>query len=129
MIQIGSKLKIADNTGARLANCIKIVSGYRKKSASVGDIILVSIKKFRSKRRDSIKVKSGLMYKALVIQIKKNKFLNNGNSYISNNNSIVLMSREKNKVLGTRIFGTIYENIRYTAYSKLIYIAVSTFDL
>ena len=78
MIQQQTILKVSDNSGAKLVRCIKVVGGFRRKVASIGDIIIVSIIQLRNKSKLTSKVKKGEVYKALVIRtkssIKKKKF-------------------------------------------------------
>ena len=118
MIQIGTKVIVSDNSGARKAVCIGLYKGFQSSFAEVGDIILVSIKRLRSKRRNLSKAKKGTMYKALVIRVKVTckKF---NSSYSFNENSIILLN-QKNKLLGTRIFGALSKSLRYTKFSKII---------
>lgn len=79
MIQQQTILKVSDNSGAKLVRCIKVVGGFRRKVASIGDIIIVSIIQLRNKSKLTSKVKKGEVYKALVIRtkssIKKKVFL------------------------------------------------------
>jgi len=71
MIQVGTYLNVQDNSGARSVLCIKVLKGYRSRYAFIGDLILVSIKKLRTKRRLLSKVKKGEILKALIIRTKK----------------------------------------------------------
>ena len=120
MIQKGTELKVVDNTGAKTAVCIKVRPGYQSKYAKETDIILVSIKTLRSKRRENIKVKKGGLFKALILRVKAPIFLFNGDhlSY-SVTPSIVLLNKNK-KILGTRIFGSLFKNFRLTKYLKAL---------
>ena len=119
MIQIGTTLNVIDNSGAKKAYCIKIIQGYKKRYAKLGDIILVSIKMLRKKRRSLSKVKKGEMYRALIVRTKsKNPILSSDNFYFLEN-SIILFTKQ-NKFLGTRVFGAISKNFRYTKYMRLI---------
>jgi len=119
MIQIGTMLNVIDNSGAKKAYCIKIIQGYKKRYARLGDLILVSIKMLRKKRRSLSKVKKGEMYRALIVRTKhKNPSLSADNFYFLEN-SIILFTKQ-NKFLGTRVFGAISKNFRYTKYMRLI---------
>ena len=71
MIQPQTILQVADNSGAKTVKCIKILGGYKKKYAKLGDLIVVSIQELRNKARLTSKVKKGEVYKALVIRTKK----------------------------------------------------------
>ena len=69
MIQQQTKLKVADNSGAKLVKCIKVLGGFKRKFAFTGDIIIVSVLELRNKYKISSKVKKGDVYKALVLKI------------------------------------------------------------
>jgi len=118
MVQIGTNVIVSDNSGARKAMCIGLYNGFQSSFAGVGDIILVTIKRLRAKRRNLSKAKKGGMYKALIIRVKVS-YKNYNSSYFFNENSVVLLN-QKNKLLGTRIFGALSKNLRYTKFSKLI---------
>lgn len=119
MIQIGSYLKVIDNSGAKLAFCIRIITKYKAKTAKIGDTILVSIKSVRKNRRDSSKVTKGKIFKALILRIKiLNKQLS-GNSYKFLENGIILLTKQ-NKLIATRILGLINKEFRYTKFSRLL---------
>lgn len=71
MIQQQTLLKVADNSGAKIVKCIKVLGGFKRKFARTGDIIVVSVVKLRNKSRSTSKVKKGDVFKALVIRTKK----------------------------------------------------------
>lgn len=120
MLQVGSVLKVIDNTGARTAACIKVKPSYRSKFAFIKDIIIVSIKSLRSKRKSAIKVKKGEIYHAIILRAKSKKRLFSG-GYICYNEpaSIALLNKQK-KIFGTRIFGSLSKSFRYTNYLKVL---------
>jgi len=119
MIQHGSRFKVVDNSGAKIAYCIKVSSGYKRRYAKIGDIITVSIKDLRLKRRAFSKIKKGEIYKAIIIRTKSKikKFSGDFFSYFEN--SVVLLNKKK-KFIGTRVFGSIPKILRYTKYLKLV---------
>ena len=121
MIQKNTVLNVIDNSGAKKARCIYLLnSGYRKRYCSVGDLVLVSIKELRLKRRKFSKVKKGELLKALVVRTKISKqWSYSAEVFTFFENAIVLLS-SKNKLLGTRIFGCLPCDIRFTKYSRLI---------
>lgn len=125
MIQIGSLLTVIDNSGAKKVACIRINTSCKKAYAYTGDTIVVSIKSLRSKRRFSSKVKKGEVYNALIIKtkIEKQDFFSHRVSSLQN--SVILLTRQ-NKLIGTRIFGAIYKNFRYTRYMKIISLSSGT---
>jgi large subunit ribosomal protein L14 len=119
MIQNGTFLSVVDNSGAKFAACIKILSGYRSRYAGVGDVVLVSIKNLRTKRRSSSKIKKGEIYHALVIRTVKPTLAFQGDSFQFFNNSVVLLNKQK-KFIGTRVFGAVPKNFRNTKFLKIL---------
>jgi large subunit ribosomal protein L14 len=122
MIQKGSKLNVIDNSGARFVSCIHVPCGYRRRYAFIKDIIVVSVKKLRNKRKLFSKVKKGEVINALIVRTKTSlKSYSSENLYFKEN-SVVLLSKQ-NKLIGTRLFGIIPINFRYTKYLKLVSLA------
>jgi len=118
MIQINTNLNVIDNSGAKVAYCIGL--GLKKKFASTGDIIVVSIKNLRNKRKLSSKVLKGDILHALIVRtkfVKFNKFT--GDSFYFKENAVVLLTRQ-NKFLFTRIFGVIPNYFRYSKYLRIL---------
>ena len=118
MIQKESYLSIIDNSGAKNVSCLKIYSGNESRYAYIGDVVLVSVKNLRAKRRSSAKVKKGELAKALVIRTKTPLNFFNGDSLSFFENSAVLLNKN-NKLLGTRIFGVIPKFFRRTRFLKI----------
>ena len=119
MIKVGTFLNVIDNSGARRVLCIRVLGGYKRRCAFVGDLILISVKKLRSKRRFSTKAKKGEIYKALIIRTKsriKSKFCQDSTKLFEN--AVVLISKQ-NKLVGTRIFGAVPKKIRYTKFLRI----------
>ena len=118
MIQTESVLAVADNSGARKVLCIKVLGGSKRKYASVGDIIVVSIKE----AIPSAKVKKGEVKKAVIVRTKK-EFVRGDGSYIRfDDNSAVLINNEKEPI-GTRIFGPVARELRAKKFMKIISLA------
>jgi len=117
MIQIGSYLNVIDNSGAKNVICIKVISGYKRRYANIGDIIVVSIKSLRSQRRLFSKTKKGEVHRAVVIRTKLLKAVNNFDKLGFFENAVVLLTKQ-NKLLGTRIFGSIPKMLRFTKFLK-----------
>jgi large subunit ribosomal protein L14 len=134
MIQIGTFIKVIDNSGAKEAQCLKILNhGYNKKYAEIGDLILVAIKetysdtakKRKKKASSSIpsdllsKVKKGEMHKGIVLYTKI-PYQAKSHLYIyGEDNGVILLDKQYN-LLGTRIFGKMPEKFRYSKFLKLI---------
>ena len=115
MLQIQTKVKISDNTGGKVGSCLKI---YKSKKGSIGDFLLISIKKIKPLKKHRLKLVKGDIYKALIIRTQY-KTLNFSNNYIRfNQNSIILLNN--NKPLGTRIFGPIPIKLRKQKLFKII---------
>jgi len=119
MIQKGSFINVIDNSGAKEVACIHVVGGYRKRYAYLGDIIIVSIKSMRTKRKTISKIKKGDIVKALIVKTKKRTQFFNSESVSFSENAVVLISLQ-DKFIGTRIFGSILKSFRYTPYIKLL---------
>ncbi len=119
MIQVGTYLNVIDNSGAKNVCCIKICKGFKNRKASIGDIILVSVKDLRKRRRSVSKVKKGEILKALVVRTKENKknIFSDRVQYLEN--AVVLLTL-KDKYIGTRIFGFLPASLRYTKYMRAL---------
>ena len=118
MIQVQTELRVADNTGAKIVECIKVLGGSKKRYASVGDIIVVSVK-------DAIptgKVKKGTVHKAVVVRTKKGIHRNDG-SKVKFDNKAVVLTDEKGEPIGTRIFGPVTRELRSKGQTKIISLA------
>ena len=119
MIQQQTVLKVADNSGAKLARCIKVLGGFKKKFAYLGDIIVVSILSLRNKSKITSKVKKGEVYKALIIRCKRNSNHKIGFNLYLKNNSICLINKQ-NKPVSTRIFGPVPRILRKHKWYKIL---------
>jgi large subunit ribosomal protein L14 len=118
MIQQQSVLQVADNSGAKRVMCIKVLGGSRRRYASIGDIIVVSIKE----ALPNSKVKKGDVKKAVVVRTKKGLRRNDGTMIRFDENSAVLIN-EQGEPLGTRIFGPVARELRVRRYAKIISLA------
>jgi large subunit ribosomal protein L14 len=104
MIQVQTILKVADNSGAKTVKCIKVLGGFRKRYAKIGDIIVVSIQELRDKFKITSKLKKGDVFKALIIHTKS-KFVKKDGSTLKvyfDKNSVVLINKKGNPI-ATRI--------------------------
>ena len=122
MIQKGTFLKVVDNSGAKAVCCIQVLKGYRKRYAFVGDIVVVSVKSLRSKRRSFSRIKKGEVLKALVVRTKRSLMAYSSDSLEFFENSAVLLNPQY-KLIGTRIFGSIPISFRGTKYLKIMSLA------
>jgi large subunit ribosomal protein L14 len=118
MIQTASFLDIADNSGAKLVQCIKVLGGSRRRYAALGDIIVVSIKE----ALPGSKVKKGETAKAVVVRTKREYRRQDGTYIKFDNNSAVLINAQMEPV-GTRIFGPVARELRGKKFMKIISLA------
>lgn len=127
MIQKGCYLKVIDNSGAKIVFCIRLISKSNKRYAFIGDLLLVSVKSLRTKRRFAAKVKPGTLIRALIVRTKNTKCYLFGDNLKFYENSVVLLNKQ-NKLLGTRIFGLLPNSLRYTRFMKLLAVCTGTRD-
>ena len=118
MIQAETRLKVADNSGAKILYCIKVLGGSRRRYASIGDIIVVSVKE----AIPNAKVKKGEVLKAVVVRTKKEIRRTDGSYIRFDDNSAVLINQNKEPV-GTRIFGPVARELRAKGFMKIISLA------
>lgn len=118
MIQANTVLDVADNSGARKVQCIKVLGGSRRRYASVGDIIVVSVKEAIPNSR----VKKGDIQKAVVVRTSKEIGRPDGSFIKFDTNSAVLVNREQDPI-GTRIFGPVARELRAKRFMKIISLA------
>jgi len=118
MIQSFTRLKVADNTGAKEIMCIKVLGGSKRRYASVGDIIVASVKK----AIPTAKVKKGQVVKAVIVRTKKEIQRENGSLIRFDDNAAVLLDG-KNEPIGTRIFGPVSREVRYANFMKIVSLA------
>lgn len=118
MIQPESKLKVADNTGAKLVKCIKVLGGSKRRYARIGDIIVVSVKEASPK---GIVKKKSVERAVVVRQVKE--FGRKDGSYIRfDENAVVIINADK-QPKGTRVFGPVARELRERGYQKIISLA------
>jgi large subunit ribosomal protein L14 len=118
MIQMTSVLDIADNSGAKKVFCIKVLGGSRRRYASIGDVIIVSI-------REAIpgaKVKKGEVARAVIVRTRRELARSDGSYIKFDGNSAVLINKE-NEPIGTRIFGPVARELRAKRFMKIISLA------
>ena len=118
MIQVQTELTVADNTGARRVECIKVLGGSKRRYASIGDIIVVAVKESIPKG----KVKKGTVQKAVIVRTKKGILRDDGSKVKFDNNAAVLVD-DKGEPVGTRIFGPVTRELRNKGQMKIISLA------
>ncbi len=118
MIQMQTNLEVADNSGARRVQCIKVLGGSKRKFASVGDVIVVSVKEAIPRGR----VKKGEIHRAVVVRTAKEIRRPDGSAIRFDSNAAVLINNQ-NEPIGTRIFGPVTRELRSKSYMKIISLA------
>jgi large subunit ribosomal protein L14 len=118
MIQMQTNLDVADNSGARRVMCIKVLGGSKRKYASVGDVIVVSVKEAIPRGR----VKKGDVMKAVVVRTAKDIRRSDGSVIRFDKNAAVLVDNKKEPI-GTRIFGPVPRELRARSHMKIISLA------
>jgi len=125
MIQQQTILKVADNSGAKIVQCIKVLGGYKKKYAKLGDIIVVSIKQLRNRSKSTSKVKKGDVCKALVIRTSINQRKKDGSYNFFNkklSNAAILINKKGNPV-ATRVTEPIPVLLKKKQFMKFVSIS------
>ncbi len=125
MIQKGSFLNVIDNSGAKIVCSLHLPMGYRKRYAFLGDVIIVSVKKLRSKRKSLSKVKKGAVLKALIVRVVKSYCSHASERLSFFENSVVILGKN-NKFLGTRIFGSIPYKFRHSRFLRIFSLSSGT---
>lgn len=118
MVQVQSRLIIADNSGAKEIMCIKVLGGSRKRYGRVGDIIVASVKEAAP---DS-NIKKGTVIKAVVVRTKKEKRREDGTYIKFDDNAAVLITKQSEPV-GTRVFGPVARELRGKGFLKIVSMA------
>ena len=118
MIQQQTNLEVADNSGARRVMCIKVLGGSQRKFASVGDIIVVSIKEAIPRG----KVKKGEVHRAVIVRTKRDIHRPDGSTIRFDKNAAVLITKQ-NEPIGTRIFGPVTRELRAKQFMKIVSLA------
>ncbi len=118
MIQSFTRLNVADNSGAKEIMCIKVLGGSRRRYASVGDVIVASVKK----AIPNGKVAKGKVVKAVVVRTKKEVQRENGSLIRFDDNAAVIID-DKREPIGTRIFGPVGRETRYAGFMKIVSLA------
>src|ERR1700733_10741733 len=118
MIQTQTMLEVADNSGARRVMCIKVLGGTRRRYASIGDVIKVSVKEAAPRGR----VKKGEVLNAVIVRTRKGVRRSDGSLIRFDENSVVLLNAQMQPI-GTRIFGPITRELRGENFMKIISLA------
>ncbi len=118
MILMQTQLEVADNSGARRVQCIKVLGGSKRKTAGVGDVVVVSVKEAIPRGR----VKKGDLHRAVIVRTAKEIRRADGSSIRFDSNAAVLISKQ-GEPIGTRIFGPVTRELRARKFMKIISLA------
>lgn len=118
MIQMQTRLEVADNSGARTVQCIKVLGGSHRRYAQIGDVIKVSVKEANPRG----KVKKGDVYNAVVVRTRKGVRRSDGSVVRFDGNAAVLLNNQLQPI-GTRIFGPVTRELRSERFMKIISLA------
>ncbi len=118
MIQMESKMSVADNSGARKVKCIRVLGGSRRRFASVGDVIVVAV----AEAMPNARVKKGDVRRAVIVRTKKAIGRPDGTTIAFDENAAVLVDNSKEPV-GTRIFGPVARELRAAGFMKIVSLA------
>jgi len=118
MIQVSSKLEVADNSGAKLVQCIKVLGGSRRRYAGLGDVIVVSVKECMP----NTKVKKGDVMRAVIVRTAQEHRRPDGTYIKFDNNSAVLIDPQREPI-GTRIFGPVARELRAKKFMRIVSLA------
>ena len=119
MIQMQSNLDVADNSGAKRVQCIKVLGGSKRRFATVGDVIVVSIKEAAPRA----KVKKGDVHRAVIVRTAKDINRPDGSTIRFDGNAAVLINKNNREPIGTRIFGPVVRELRAAGHMKIISLA------
>jgi large subunit ribosomal protein L14 len=119
MIQAFTRLNVADNSGAKEVMCIKVLGGSKRRYATVGDIIVASVKKAIP---HGGKIKRGQVVKAVIVRTHKEVQRENGSLIRFDDNAAVIIDAKKEPV-GSRIFGPVAREVRYAGFMKIVSLA------
>ena len=119
MIQPQSMLKVADNSGAKLIQCIRVLGGYRKRYARLGDVITITVKSAQPHSQ----VKKGQVLHAVIVRQRKETRRKNGIYIRFDENAAVLIDRKTKEPKATRIFGPVARELRAKGYTKIVSLA------
>ena len=118
MSQVETELNVAENTRARRVECIKVLGGSKRRFASIGDMIVISVKE----AIPTGKVKKGSVHKAVIVRTRKAIYRNDGSKVKFDNNAVVITD-DKGEPIGTRIFGPVTKELRSKGQTKIISLA------
>jgi large subunit ribosomal protein L14 len=118
MVQAQTIFRVYDNSGAKKVKCIKVLGGFRRKVASTGDVIVVSIRRVKQHKKKKIKVKEGEVCFGVIIRTKSRIQRNNFSSVLCKENSLVLLNSSR-KPIATRVIGPVPKQFRHSKFMRI----------
>ncbi|MCX6796517.1 MAG: 50S ribosomal protein L14 [Candidatus Falkowbacteria bacterium] len=119
MIQVLTKIKVADNSGAKIVQCIRVLGGYKKRYARVGNVITTAVKE----AMPHTAIKKGDVVFALIIRTKKEIRRPDGTYLRFSDNACVILDKDKKEPRGTRIFGPVAREVKQAGFAKIASLA------
>lgn len=119
MIQVGTRLKVADNSGAKRVQCIRVLGGTRRRYAHVGDLIVVATKEAQPHSQ----IKKGEVLTAVVVRVKQGISRRDGSTLRFDENAVVIIDRKNKEPKATRIFGPVARELRAKGFLKIVSLA------
>jgi large subunit ribosomal protein L14 len=119
MIQVLTKIKVADNSGAKIVQCIRVLGGYKKRYARIGDIVTASVKE----AIPHTAIKKGDVVFAIIVRTKKEIRRKDGTYLRFSDNACVVLDKDKKEPRGTRIFGPVAREIKQAGFAKIVSLA------
>lgn len=123
MIQQETILKVVDNSGAKIVKCIKVLGGFKKRYAKLGDIIVISVQQLRNKSKSTSKVLKGGVFRALVVRTKKRYKKQDGSLFLFEENAVALINKQGNPI-GTRILGPVPKTLKKKKFMKFVSLSI-----
>jgi large subunit ribosomal protein L14 len=119
MIQVLTKIKVADNSGAKTVQCIRVLGGYKKRYARIGDIVTTSVKE----AIPHTAIKKGDVVFAVIVRTKKEIRRKDGTYLRFDDNACVILDKDKKEPRGTRIFGPVAREVKQAGFAKIVSLA------
>lgn len=121
MIQSGTILNVADNSGAKKINCITVLGGYKKATAGVGDVVVASVREMKRRIKGQVfKVQKGQVVHCVIVRTRKERQNSSGFLYASAENAGVLIDATSKNPIGTRVLGPITDELKKSGFGKIV---------
>lgn len=126
MIQQKTLLSVIDNSGAKKVRCIKVLGGFKRKAAGLGDIIVVSVQQLRAKNRQNSRILKGSVARALIVKTQAKTKKKDGSFLQTAANSVILLNKQSNPI-GTRILSALPKSLKKKKFMKYLSLCPGTF--